>query len=751
MTIYAIDADSDVSSALDDIISEGYVAVGRYYSSNAHKRLGAAEAAAISGAGLKIFTVFEDGAAPALNYNSGAHDAQIALRQALAVKQPAGSAIYFALDSELGNRDIAGVRDYFRGIKDTIAGHYKLGIYGDGLVCKVLLGDGTCDCAWLSASRGFPGSRTFYRGNQWALAQDPNINQGFHGLSIDLNEVNGDFGGFQVVAQAASAGQAAAIAPRGPSPDFHRPSLLRASNDAVLRAADDVVLQRRCMPYFKRRGTRIMSRAAAAGGPWAVADLCAAYSWPTNLAGGGVIALVELDGGWVQSDMDAYFRSINQPMPQIQDISVDGTKNNPNQHIGDESDPDIEVAMDIQVAAAAYYAATGKAAVIKVYWVGDADPGAIAKAMRAATAAGCDVCSISWGSDEANWVAWGQQAGQDFVTDMEAAAQAATQAGMVVLGSAGDNDSSDGGPNPANVDMPSSCPHVIGCGGTTKTSATEIVWNNNPGQTDGEGTGGGYSTVFLPMPSWQTGAPPPPANLGRMVPDIAANADPNTGYWIFVHGQKMAMGGTSAVAPLYAGLFASFGTKLGFITRKLWANPGCFNDITQGSNGQYDAGPGPDPCTGLGTPIGTKLAALFGLAAAVRAQPQAGPGAAVAPGWSGTITYTYVNGVLVGAPLVTMRGAAAAALAAGVVPAPAPAPSFTVKQGHRYSCTIVLGGLEQLASNDLIAEKFEGYGFQNVTVTGSGATRQGQGTWTGPDTTGQIDPHITNVVDLGVA
>ena len=96
-----------------------------------------------------------------------------------------------------------------------------------------------------------------------------------------------------------------------------------------------------------------------------------------------------------------------------------------------------------------------------------------------------------------------------------------------------------------------------------------------------------------------------------MVPDVSANADPSTGYQIVVHGQKTVLGGTSAVAPLYAGLFASFGRKLGFVTPTLWKSQNFFNDIVSGNNGQYKAAIGPDACTGLGSPIGDKLAKLF--------------------------------------------------------------------------------------------------------------------------------------------
>jgi subtilase family serine protease len=351
-------------------------------------------------------------------------------------------------------------------------------------------------------------------------------------------------------------------------------------------------------PYFKLLRPGVTPRAAglSPGGPWNVPDLCEAYNWPTGLGGGGVIAIVELGGGWVQSDMDQFFSSINQPVPQITDVSVDGTQNNPNQHIGDpQGDPDGEVALDIEVAAAAYFVATGKPATIRVYWAKD-----IAPAVRAATADGCDVCSISWGADEANW---GAAAGQD----MEQAATDATVAGMAVFAASGDNDSSDGGPNPANVDLPASAPHVVGCGGTRKTPTDETVWNNDPGNPSGHGTGGGFSTLF-PLPDWQIGVPNGP---GRMVPDVSADADPNTGYNIVVHGTQTPIGGTSAVAPLYAGLFAAFGTKLGWVTPQLYLNQVCFNDITQGDNGAFRAGIGPDPCTGIGSPIGAKLAGLF--------------------------------------------------------------------------------------------------------------------------------------------
>lgn len=363
-----------------------------------------------------------------------------------------------------------------------------------------------------------------------------------------------------------------------------------------------------CRPYFKLRqhpfgikpDFKLPNKpgiTAKAATTWNVPDLCKAYQWPAGLAGGGVIAIVELGGGWVQSDVNSYFNSLGQPVPTITDVSVDSTRNAPGQ-----GDADIEVALDIQVAAAAYFAATGHPATLRIYWSQD-----IPTAVQRAADDGCDVCSISWGADEANW-------GATAAEQMESTAAAATAAGMIIFAASGDNDSGDGGSTPANVDVPSSCPHVVGCGGTNKTATQETVWNDNPGKTNGEGTGGGYSTIF-PAQAFQIGAPPAPKGSkygkGRMVPDVAADADPNTGYNIFVQGAETVVGGTSAVAPLYAGLFAAFGAKLGFVTPALWQHPTAFTDITSGGNGFYNAAAGPDPCSGLGAPVGTSLAALF--------------------------------------------------------------------------------------------------------------------------------------------
>ena len=135
---------------------------------------------------------------------------------------------------------------------------------------------------------------------------------------------------------------------------------------------------------------------------------------------------------------------------------------------------------------------------------------------------------------------------------------------------------------------------------------SETAWNDG---SQGGASGGGYSSFFA-TPSWQTAQA---GQTGRGVPDVAGNAAPETGYNVLVDGQQDVIGGTSAVAPLWAGLVALLNqklqTRLGFINPALYsANQAtCFHDITQGDNGAYNCGPGWDAVTGLGSPDGIQL------------------------------------------------------------------------------------------------------------------------------------------------
>jgi kumamolisin len=228
------------------------------------------------------------------------------------------------------------------------------------------------------------------------------------------------------------------------------------------------------------------------------------------------------------------------------------------------------------------------------------------------------IVSISWGGPESTWT-------QAAMTSMDEAFQSAAALGVTVCVAAGDNGSTDGVTDGLNhVDFPASSPNVLACGGTQliasgNTITSEVVWNElamNEGAT-----GGGISDVF-PLPSYQSGANVPPSanaggRVGRGVPDVAGDADPSTGFDTLVDGQSGVIGGTSAVAPLWAALIAlvnqNTGKPVGFVNPLLYQNPnGDFNRITSGNNGAYSAGPGWNACTGLGSPIGSNVEAALG-------------------------------------------------------------------------------------------------------------------------------------------
>jgi kumamolisin len=214
------------------------------------------------------------------------------------------------------------------------------------------------------------------------------------------------------------------------------------------------------------------------------------------------------------------------------------------------------------------------------------------------------VISISWGAAEINWT-------HQAMTALDAACQSAAALGVTITVASGDNGSSDGvNDHKDHVDFPASSPHVLACGGTRlvgsgSTISQETVWND----TGGGATGGGISS-FFPRPNWQASAN---TKKWRGVPDVAGDADPETGYIIRVDGKTMVIGGTSAVAPLWAGLIAvanqQNGKPAGFIQPAIYAakNKSAFRDIVQGNNGSFHAGPGWDACTGLGSPIAPRV------------------------------------------------------------------------------------------------------------------------------------------------
>jgi kumamolisin len=372
-------------------------------------------------------------------------------------------------------------------------------------------------------------------------------------------------------------------------------------------------------PHFRVLGSAInaniggtqgfaRAHASAAGNSYTPVQVGELYQFPKGTkAAGQTIGIIELGGGYRAADLTAYFRGLGQPAPTVIAVSVDKGKNSP----GNANGADGEVMLDIEVSAS-----VAPGAKIVVYFAPNTDQGfidAISSAVHDTTNKP-SVISISWGGPESSWT-------KQSMTALDAACQSAAALGITITVAAGDNGSSDGATG-NNVDFPASSPHVLACGGTKlvgsgSTITSEVVWNE---QASGEGaTGGGVSNVFA-LPSWQAKAkvPAPSGKTGgRGVPDVCGDADPVTGYQVRVDGQSMVIGGTSAVAPLWAGLIAlnnqQNGKSAGFIQPQVYAAKAAsaFRDIVSGNNGAFSAGPGWDACTGLGSPIGSKIIALL--------------------------------------------------------------------------------------------------------------------------------------------
>ncbi|GAB3580564.1 S53 family peptidase [Leifsonia lichenia] len=353
-------------------------------------------------------------------------------------------------------------------------------------------------------------------------------------------------------------------------------------------------------------------------------ELGAIYRFPADTDGSGqTIAIIELGGGFEQSDLDTYFSGLGIAGPTVTAVGVDGAANQPG---SDPNGADGEVMLDIEVAGA-----LAPRAHIVVYFAPNTDAGFVDAVTTAAHADPTPAAiSISWGQSEDAWTAQARTAFDQALVD-------AAALGVTVTAAAGDDGSSDRATDgKAHVDFPASSPHALACGGTrlsadasTGVVQSETVWNNGTG---GGATGGGVSAAFA-QPSWQknVGVPVGAGGVdaggsangpsGRGVPDVSAVADPQTGYRVLVDGKELVIGGTSAVAPLWAALVArivqSTGKPLGLAQPALYDSvakgqvAAGFRDITSGDNGAFQATAGWDACTGLGVPDGTALLAAL--------------------------------------------------------------------------------------------------------------------------------------------
>jgi kumamolisin len=335
-------------------------------------------------------------------------------------------------------------------------------------------------------------------------------------------------------------------------------------------------------------------------GAWTIPALCKRYGFVQNsLHGRGKIGVFEAGGGWNWPDIVLFCREIGAPVPKkITDVSVDGTDNN-----HDLQDPaTVEVELDLEILLGTFWWLTGEMPEIDVFW-----SQSFSAAYRMATDRGCRVMSTSWGAPASYW---GQPGLPETPQDVDDAAAYGIEKGMITGAASGDRDEDDG-TQKKTIDIPAGCPHVRGDGGTTLTETDEKVWNNGPD----DGTGGGWAP--FPVQPWQVGVPTPPEGFGRMVPDMAAVADPNTGYVIVVGGHQMVVGGTSGACPFNSAVIAAAAPgELNFLNPVLYANPSAFNLNISGNNGpDYSQPPNPGPCTGMGSPNGSAFAAMVHAAA----------------------------------------------------------------------------------------------------------------------------------------
>ncbi|HTX16720.1 MAG TPA: S53 family peptidase [Candidatus Baltobacteraceae bacterium] len=380
-----------------------------------------------------------------------------------------------------------------------------------------------------------------------------------------------------------------------------------ADLDSVVEGVFGLDNRPQAKPHFRIRRKKPHVRAQAAAVSYSPVQVADAYAFPSGATGAGqCIALIELGGGYEIADLSSFFGNLGISVPKVTAVSVDGAANSPT---GDANGPDGEVELDIEVAGA-----VASGAQIAAYFAPNTDQGfidAVTTAVHDATLKP-SIISISWGGPESSWTEQSRNA-------LNSACQDAATMGVTVLAASGDNGASDGSTNGSlTVDFPASSPYVLGCGGTKLTLrgasiGSEQTWNE---LSSNEGaTGGGVSEVFT-LPSYQQSVNVPKAPngfVGRGVPDVAGDADPETGYSVIVDGEQTVIGGTSAVAPLWAGLLAlinqSLGANVGYVNPLLYSAKAesSFHDVTTGNNGGYSAGPGWDACTGLGSPDGTAL------------------------------------------------------------------------------------------------------------------------------------------------
>ena len=351
-------------------------------------------------------------------------------------------------------------------------------------------------------------------------------------------------------------------------------------------------------------------------------QVAALYDFPTGTGSGQTVGIYEMatsggPPGYSLSDITATMKGYGLPAPQPIDVAVDGVTNS--------GVSDGETGLDITVAGA-----VAQGAKLAVYFTGGQTQNIIHALQRMIHPNTGDpeptVISISygWGPDDENA---GSFSSQEY-TQISALFQDAANLHITVLVSSGDSGAYIASTTAAQVSYPASDPWVTACGGTTVGNVNganfdEYAWNDQG--AGGPGASGGGVSGRFPVPVYQNGAGVPNQIVtnqpGRGVPDLAGNASENSGYVQYISGSPQPVGGTSAVAPLYAGLMAivnaNLGAPAGFLNPTIYGLAGSgFRDITSppgpannsyGSVTGYPVKTGWDACTGWGSVKGTAL------------------------------------------------------------------------------------------------------------------------------------------------
>lgn len=476
------------------------------------------------------------------------------------------------------------------------------------------------------------------------------------------------------------------------------------------------------------------------------------YDFPPNLAAGQTIAIFS-EGGYLASDIAANFGG---SPPSVIDVPVDA----PN---GAFADP--ETTQDIFIAGSA-----APGAQIAVYFTTYSQPGWVDLITRVIHPnPGDPICSVfsssfyvSDGDDAATLLLEGIPT--SWITAVTQAFEDAAIQNVTICIASGDTGAQsklfDG---LAHVQYPASDPWVLAAGGTTignivGTTCDEWAWNDTftfGGFTGSGASGGGISALF-PQPWYQVDAGVPVSvndgHRGRGVPDVSANASPNSGYPIILGGAPSLFpaNGTSASAPLWAGLIAvlnaAIGENIGFINPVIYAlngtgfrdilpEPGAADNSFAGVTG-YPVTPGWDAVTGWGSPRGVALLNglkhFFGPAIAVNLQDNL---------QFGTIchgpAYLVIHVYNVGNRDLMILSVQRVAGSADFTVLPAPATPLAIAPGAQVDFTVAFnpttpGALEvatiQIISNDpvtpvldLMTEGRGGAGALETVIADSGA------------------------------